>query len=235
MPRLRQRKAEQRDFESFARDYDLPEGAVEYSDKPDVLIRGERVLGIELANLHKVDGGRSDSEKVQSIHRAEVIALAEQLHRSRGGRSIELWVDFSPDHPILSVKKTATALAEIASSIANEVDGHESCSAYEDSPEIRFLYHTGKAYDDARWRSCQSHSVPALATERVREIVAAKSRKISGYRKCAAYWLLLIVDFWDPSQDQYIHWPQSERLGPTPFERVLLYKPAFRQIVRIPQ
>jgi hypothetical protein len=72
-------------------------------------------------------------------------------------------------------------------------------------------------------------------TGRVKEVIASKTKKIPGYQKCDAYWLLLIVDFWDPAQDQYIDWPVDEFIERTPFERVLLYKPAFRQVVEVPQ
>ena len=235
MPRPKQREIERNDFEAFARDCTLPEGKIEYSDKPDVVIRGSRTIGIELANLHKVDGASPASERVQSLRRIEVIESAEQQHLQSGGRRIELWVDFDPDHPIGNVKKSAKSLAAIAATIADETEGHRSYSAFAASPEIRFLFHTGKEYTDAKWRPAQSYSVPGLLTTRVKEVVAIKSTKALSYQKCDEYWLLLIVDFWDPSQDQFIDWPAGERLGKTAFNRVLLYKPVFREIVEVEQ
>ncbi|WP_155641273.1 hypothetical protein [Burkholderia cepacia] len=48
----KQQEGEWRAFQSFLNDYPLPSGAVEHSDKPDVLIHGERMLGIELTSLY---------------------------------------------------------------------------------------------------------------------------------------------------------------------------------------
>lgn len=234
MTSVTQKEDEKRDFESFARHYALPAGAIEYSDRPDVLIRGDRVLGVELANLHRADGGDPDSEQVQSIRRRNVIQAAQGQYLEEGGRNIELWVDFDPDHPIGEVRKTARTLAAIAHKVAAE-GRYQSYRAFKESPEIRGLHHNGEEYADARWRSGQVYSVPGLLTQRVRELVAGKAEKARNYQRCDAYWLLLIVDFWDHSQDQEIDWPPDERLGATPFERVLLYKPAFGQVVEVPQ
>jgi hypothetical protein len=235
MARQSQREAEQRDFEAFARDYPIPSGRIEYADKPDVLIHGNRTIGVELANLHKVDGANPASEKVQGLRRTEVIEIAEQRYRDQSHRSIELWVDFDPEHPIANVSKTADALLGIATRIAGETDGHQSFSSFEECPEIRFLFHNGKEYADAKWRLAQSHSVPGLLVERVKDVVVIKSAKAATYQNCDEYWLLLTVDFWDPSQDQFIDWPKGISLGATPFAKVFLYKPAFREVVEVQQ
>ncbi|MCV2362983.1 hypothetical protein LNV23_05890 [Paucibacter sp. DJ1R-11] len=188
-----------------------------------------------MANLHKVDGANPTSEKVQGLRRTEVIEIAERKHRALNGRNIELWVDFNPEYPIVKVGDTAEALLSVATRIANEHAGHQSFNALEECPEIRFLFHNGKEYPDAKWRLAQSHDVPSLLFERVKEIVAIKSAKAQKYQNCDEYWLLLTVDFWDPSQDQYIDWPHGVSIDTTPFSKVLLYKPAFRQVVEVQQ
>jgi len=49
---------EQYYFEMFRRDYPLPEGVVEYGDKPDVILRGARTIGIEIRNFFLENGGK---------------------------------------------------------------------------------------------------------------------------------------------------------------------------------
>ncbi|WP_206597690.1 hypothetical protein [Pseudomonas syringae] len=227
---------EQRYFEQFVQHYPVPAGSVEYSDKPDVLIKnGERKLGIEITHLYKLDGRDNTSEQKQSAIRREVIALAEQLYLSSGERKLEMSFDFDPNIPIKrkNIKKAAKSLATIAKEISSERAGHSSYKAFESMPELRFLYHDGKEYAGSNWRFQQGFDVPTLAITRVKFLVAQKIEKLKSYQKCDIYWLLLIVEFWDPSQDQDISWPEGERIGPTPFERILIYKPAFEQVTEV--
>lgn len=114
-------------------------------------------------------------------------------------------------------------------------DGYTSVNAFEDIPQLGYLNHNGKEYANSKWCSAQSHDVPALMIQRVKKQIAEKAAKVVGYQPCDAYWLLFIVEFWDPAQDQDIDWPANERVGPTPFERILIYKPSFKQVVEIAQ
>jgi hypothetical protein len=227
---------EQHYFELFVQHYPVPTGAIEYSDKPDVLIKnGDRKLGIEIAHLYKLDGKDVKSEQKQSVIRREVISQAEQLYLSIRGRKLEISVDFDPDFPIKrkSIKKAANSLAAIAQEISSECEGHSSYKAFESMPELRFLYHDGKEYPNSNWRLQQGFDVPTLSITRVKSLVAQKIEKLKSYQLCDTYWLLLIVEFWDPSQDQDINWPEGESIGPAPFERILIYKPAFEQVTEV--
>lgn len=58
---------EQKYFEQFAQHYPIPCGAIEYSDKPDILIHGDIKLGIEIAHLYKVDGKTLNASKSKSL------------------------------------------------------------------------------------------------------------------------------------------------------------------------
>ncbi len=222
--------AEQSYFQIFAQHYNLPPGRIEYSDKPDVLIYGERKIGVELAHIYKKCGKYSASEQVQNQSRMSVIKAAERLFLERGGRKIELWIDFDPQYPIQIIDKTANDLANVALEIAGFMEGHTSYGEFEKVPELRFLTHNGKEYADSKWKLLQGHEVPNLSVERVKELVAQKTKKLQNYHPCDAYWLLLVVEFWDPAQDQDIEWPQNESVGLTPFEKILIYKPQFRQV-----
>jgi hypothetical protein len=81
----------------------------------------------------------------------------------------------------------------------------------------------------------QCYSVPSLLPERLREVVHKKGEKAKAYQPCDVYWLLLVVDFMDLAQDQGLEWPTEARLGKSAFERVLLYKPQFAQVVEVTQ
>jgi hypothetical protein len=71
--------------------------------------------------------------------------------------------------------------------------------------------------------------------ERLREVVARKCAKLGEYIACDRYWLLVVVDLMDPAQDQHLHWPHGISLGASRFEKVLVYKPQYREVLEVPQ
>jgi hypothetical protein len=234
MARPFQATEERHYFEQFAEHFQLPEGEVVFGDKPDVKILGQRKIGVEIASLYKQDGSDPAAEKAQMVVRASVIKLAERLYLESQLRRIELGIDFDPQFPIRIKKQTAEILAQKAIEISKMEGEYTAYKPIEDAPEVRFLTCNGIEYMDAKWHSAQSYDVPSLAVERVRELVAQKAKKVAQYEACDEYWLLLVVEFWDPSQDQYIDWPEGELVDKSPFSRVLIYKPQFKQVTEVP-
>lgn len=233
MVRRTARDIERHYFEQFRQHYTLPEGAVEYADRPDVHIIGERHIGIEIARLFIVDGSDPASEQVQIKRRELVMSRAQELHLERGGRSIELHVDFDPMVPIVEVEGSARRLADLAEQIQDEptrLVGELAGNA----EGLRYVSHNGIAYDDAVWRSIQVFTVPPLNINRLEAVLAEKSEKSCHYTSCDAYWLLLVVDYFDSAQDQELSFPLGYSCPASAFERVLLYKPQFAQVLEAP-
>ena len=240
MERTTNQAIERHYFEQFRLCYSLPAGEIVYSDKPDVLVKGQRLIGIEIANLYIKDGTDSSSEQVQFARREAAMRLAQQTHFDAGGKRLEFWFDFDPSHPILDAKVTAKALAAMAMRVQtdngrllfpNQLPEHDAHPV----PELRSLYHSGAEYSNAKWRSMQSYVVPSLSLERLRAVVSEKTKKVGGYQKCDAYWLLLVVDFMNFAQDQDIEWPVESVFGTTPFEEIFLFKPQFAKVTRVTQ
>lgn len=222
-------------FELFRQHYEVPEGEIVYTDKPDVILRSSQTIGVEIANFFLTSGADATSEQVQRARRLQVLELAQALHHTSGGKRIELSVGFNPKAPIQGVKPVAQALATIATKVENSPSGQVSRMVFEHVPALDFLYHNQKEYADAKWRAVQGYYVPHLSLERLRELVSEKTKKLRDYQPCDSYWLLLIVDFMDPAQDQDLQWSSGEVLEKSPFERILLYKPQFGQVVLVPQ
>ncbi len=235
MAKLSNQAIEQHYFEQFQKHYPLPSGVVEFKDKPDVLIRGPLKVGVEIANLYISNGSDPASEQVQRPRRKQVIEQAQALHQANGGKRIELTVDFQPQNPITKIGPVAKAIAALAMQVENKPSSQLSPILFKHIPELRFVYCNSDEYPDALWRSSQTSSVPFLSVERIREIVAEKTHKLTNYEKCDAYWLLLVVDFRDPAQDQELKWPIGEQPLGSPYERVLIYKPQFGQVLKVPQ
>ena len=234
MPRVTAREIEHYYFEQFRGHFRLPEGEVVYGDKPDVRVCGPRSVGVEIARLYIMDGSDRASEQVQSVRREQVLAQAQALHRRKGGRSIELNVDFDPKRPIVDIALAANRLAKLAQEIQHQpatLSGDLSGFA----EGLRFVYHSGEEYPDARWRKAQGFTVQPLDTARLRAVVDEKAKKTTDYAPCDEYWLLLVVDFMDPAQDQELTLPQGFGLAQSAFRKVLVYKPQFGQVVEVPQ
>jgi hypothetical protein len=64
-------------FEMFRNDYPLPSGNVVYGDSPDVVIDGERKIGIEITNFYHKPGTDPESEQIQNSWRCKVISEAQ--------------------------------------------------------------------------------------------------------------------------------------------------------------
>lgn len=233
MSRLSNQAVEKYYFEQFRSHYQIPIGEIEYTDKPDVIIRGPRTIGVEIANLYVTEGGDTASEQVQRVRRRQTLERAQSLYLSAGGKRIELSVDFRPEQPIHDVESVAHALAGFANRIDELNSGQVSPSMFEHIPELRFIYYNSIEYTDAGWRTVQCYSGSRLELDRLQAIVRDKARKAAAYEPCDAYWLLLVVNFIDPAQDQDLQWPVDAKPIKSPFEQVLLYKPQFAQVVQV--
>jgi hypothetical protein len=107
MERTTNQAIERQYFEQFRQCYSLPAGEIVYSDKPDVLLKGQRLIGTEIANLYIKDGTDSSSEQVQFTRREAAIELAQQTYLNAGGKKLEFWFDFEPSHPILGSSRNS--------------------------------------------------------------------------------------------------------------------------------
>lgn len=235
MGRAKTEKRERQAFELFRRDFQLPEGRVRYGDRPDVVIDGLRRTGIEITELYLVGGDRPDSEQVQRCRRDTVLERAHALYLEAGGRPIELVVGFSNAKPIGKIELLVQALAELGQRVARGPHQVVPQYMFNHIPELDSVYCSGREYTDARWRTNQVYDVQGLVVPRVEEVIADKTRKVATYRSCDCYWLLIVVDFMNPAQDQDIRWPASSAPVQThAFERIWLYKPFVHEVVEVP-
>lgn len=234
MDRLTSTVIERHYFEQFRAHPRMPAGSVCYCDKPDVVItEGNRTLGIEIARLYIADGRAQSSEQVQSKRRGQVLERTHSIFMAAGGQALEFHVDFDPKHPILNVEQVASRLATFAEIVADRPNIAHSGSRFDSA--LRFVYHNGIEYADAKWRSTQVHRGRILDLLRLEAIVADKVAKARGYAACSAYWLLLVVDFTDRAQDQEVVLPDNYRLPSNLFEQVLIFRPQSGQVITVPK
>jgi hypothetical protein len=221
-------------FEQFRGTYRLPNGVVEYADKPDVLLKGERTIGIEMTRFYLQPGGSSDSEQQQKPRRERVVSDAHELHRDAGRKKFELTITFNPDRPITSARRKILPkeLAALAASMSADRSGPIDANFLGRMPEIHSIYLNAKEYDDAKWHVSQVYSLDLMAAEGLEQIVREKESKAAEYAPCDAYWLLIIVDWRDNAQDQEIY-VEGVKIASRVFERIIVYKPGFEDLVEV--
>ncbi len=226
-----QQEIERHYFEQFRKASGL-ETIPAYGDKPDVILHLDRKTGVEITNFYLRPGHDPASEQRQRKRRQDVVAEAQKRYRNTGGRWFELTIQFDNKRPIGSGRRAALIgeLVGLARRIEDHPTGPVSPVLFEQSPELLTVWLNAQEYLDAVWSVSQVYTLDILSPQALSEIIREKEAKASGYQSCDAYWLLVIVDWADPAQDQEIT-VGALALMSNVFERVILYKPGFNEII----
>jgi hypothetical protein len=228
---MSKRDKEKHSFEKFRKDYRLPDGIVEYGDKPDVILRGERTIGIEITNFFLEEGDLPESEQAQRRARDKVLFKAQRIYEMKNGRKIKLGFTFNKAVPICDRNKLAKKIADLATRVETRATGELRRDVFQDIPELSYAYLIADAAEDDRWQVFQVHSTPIMSLEQLKEIIKEKERKAQDYKQCGSYWLLVVVEYIDPAQDQEIRIDGVDALRSEVFEKVLIYRTAFGHVL----
>ena len=222
-------------FEMFRRHYPLPTGKIQFRDKPDIIYHGAKKIGIEITNFFKEDGGCPGSEQIQRDVRKKVVKRAEEIYLKNGRKGTSLILSFDKASPIgdqLQQQKLAERIATLAKQIDGRQTGPIGKDVFtDDIPELSFVYLFSEEYPKSSWEVRQVYDGSVLSRNKLLKIVRAKESKIRQYEPCESYWLLVVVDFIDPAQDQEIRLNSFQKINSTAFERVLVYKTCFHHVL----
>jgi len=217
-------------FAMFCSDYQLPDGTIVYGDKPDVILNGEKKIGIEITNFFIEDGALPESEQIQRNAREAVVSNAQKLYLGDGGKRIVLSFSFDKASPIKNQGKLVKRLVEIAKKIDGQETGEVNRNLFKDIPEVSFIYLNSKEYEDPKWQVIPCYTGQIMSMEKLRAIVSNKEAQSKFYRPCDAYWLIVVVNIMDRAQDQEIRIDGVEKIESTVFERVIVYKTHFGHV-----
>jgi hypothetical protein len=219
-------------FELFRRVYPLPEGQVKYEDRPDIIIEGPRRVGIELTNFFLERGSLPESEQNQKTIREDVLKQAQRIYLTEGRKPIEISFSFNKNHPIGKKKKLISTIVDLGRRLEAFETGEVSKHLFEDIQELSFVYVNSTLYSDPKWRSFQVYTVPIMSVQRLTDILREKENKAKNYSKCDAYWLLVVVNFINPAQDQEIR-VDGIKLKSDIYEKIIVYKTAFEHVIEV--
>jgi hypothetical protein len=203
----------------------------DFQEEPDVVVTdGTVTTGIEITQFHLVDGKRADSEPQQALRRRGVVQEAQKLYRAEGGKAVELTFSFryiSADRR----KALPAVLAAFAKRIEGKI-GETIILEFEAAPkEVGFVWNAGE-YENPQWKAQQVHSPALMLKGRLEEIIRGKEKKVPAYQECDAYWLLIVVEFFDPAQDQEIR-IDDPRVHSDVFDRIIIYKTVENRILTV--
>lgn len=225
MTKLSNDKIERHYFEKFRKKYALPNGSVKYGDKPDVIVRGPRKIGIEITRFFVQPGELSGTEQQQKQFRDEVIADAHKFYVEGGGKRVEFTFSFDKNVPIVPGRKKALSkgLAAFTLSHDDQSSGEIYRHLFRDAmPELWSIYFNPREYADAQWRIMQVHTVGLMSNGALEMIVREKESKVKQYEACDAYWLLLVVDGIDAAQEQEIRIDDLD-VDSSVFEKIIIF------------
>ena len=226
-------KIERYYLEQFVKFYQLPGGDVAYADKPDVIVRGVRKIGIEITNFFLQSGSCPASEQRQRPLRDTVVAESHRLYMAGGGKRIGLTFGFDKKNPIKSSRKRTLAaeLAAFALSVDNPRSGAILNYRFRATPEVSSIYCNAGEYSNAKWRVVQVHSFGLTCRADLEAIVREKEAKAAEYEACDGYWLLIVVDGIDAAQEQEVR-IDDPYIHSDIFEKIIIFH-TFGHVVEV--
>jgi hypothetical protein len=157
MGKLSNQDIEKYYFEMFRKDYPLPSGTVIYGDSPDVVIDGERKIGIEITNFYHKSGSLPESEQIQGRWREKVVSEAQRLYQKQTGKKFEISFGFDKSCPIRDQKTIVDHLIHLATQSQNCETGQIGRDYFKQIPELSFVYLNNQEHEDTKWRIVQVH------------------------------------------------------------------------------
>lgn len=239
MTKKRQKIFESHYLYAFKKHFsEFPSGEILAGEEPDFVVddpNSGRSCGIEVANFYISDGSDFKSEQRQKAARVRLLRKIEKDYSTVASQPYVFYIDFDPRMPILD---DLNRHKEIVHAIRNLVSSKTKVSLYRpfvQFPEIRHIYAELKSGSVSEWNLNQVYEVPLVDWSRVSTIIEGKSNKVKSYQPCDRYWLLLVIESWDPAQDQVFPNNVSQNLVISPFERVFIYKTVTNEVVELLQ
>jgi len=221
-------------FSLFTKAYNkVPTGEISYTDKPDVIIRGDKIIGIEITNLYLQDGILPESEQRQRTLRKLIISSAHQKYLNECGKKINISFGFDSNIPIKNKDKLIKKIVDLAKQLNNNKSGVVYEAMYKDIPEINFISVNSIEFNKPMWQIFQVYSGQTMSKDNLINKIREKEIKANDYQKCDEYWLLFVVDSIDRAQDQEIEIEGMNDIKSNIFNKVIIYKSGFDHIVML--
>jgi hypothetical protein len=231
MKKMSTQEKERHYFEMFRKDYSLPPGTIIYYDKPDVILEGERKIGIEITNFYLEKGELLESEQRQRDLRDAIISDAQRMYEARNKKKIGLTIEFDKANPIRGMRNVVQKLVALAEQIKEYKTGQIGSHIFQNIPEVSYVYLYAEECATPKWRGVQVYSGSIMSRDNLIRILRDKEERSQQYKKCDSLWLLIVVDFMDRAQDQEIQIDDFGKVESDVFDKIIVYKTTFPHVL----
>ena len=208
--RIEQDELEWRCIKSFKDAYaSFPEGEIKKSEKPDFIIYGNRKIGIEHSYLFRGDGKDIFSIQRQDQFKNIIVEGASQKIKETSVKQFNVFVSFEEKTKIepANIVTLIDFLVEKVVSAKNPTKerqvtiGKYYLEPYQDTFSMIQLYDFGDIHP--LWKRMDVFSVESIEKNGYLEkLIGQKNKK--HYAGCDELWLLITIDYFNPSSQQYI-------------------------------
>ena len=239
------KKLEKQYLEKFIRAYpQFPEGAIDDSERPDFIVRQEdKNIGIEICRLYKDSRDDSLSIQAQEQWKKRLLEEAWKKFLVKSNEKYRVFISFEErsninkdNFGILSTFIAEKILENIGSKKPEEgnpielgrydlMQQREILDQQYDIVSLIQVYDF-KKYNYYSWTQSNVFTVETLNYSNLIKIIEKKDTLIETYQRCEVMWLLIVVDFWNPTMDQDIPRHFNMEISSSKFDRIFLFKTA---------
>lgn len=231
MTKMSTQEKERYYFEMFRKDYPLPPSTIIYCDKPDVILEGEKKIGIEITNFYLEKGRLLKSEQRQRDLREAIISGAQRMYEAKNKKKIQLTIEFDKANHIRDTRDVVCKLVALAEQIKEYKTGQIDSHVFQNIPEVSYVYLYAEECATYRWWGVQVYSGSIMSRDNLIGIVRDKEVSSQQYKKCDSLWLLVVVDCMDRAQDQEIQIDDFEKVESDVFDKIIVYETTFSHVI----
>ena len=165
--------------------------------------------------------------------RKNVLEIAQKNFLKGNINTYEFNFNFDSNYPIHNVTRATSKLSDgIEKFLKEEINKQKVSEIFtlDACPEILNIHSNFKKYHDPKWNLVQVYDVPNIDISNLSFLISQKKEKLNNYKVCDEQWLLIIIEFWDPAQDQHFSLKGGEFIA-SPFDKIIIFKPATLDLI----
>ena len=204
-------------------------------ESPDFILKhGYKTIGIEICELYRDMKDNSLSLQAQQKMKKRLLERALTEFNKMGVPCYRIFVSFEERSIInkQNIDKLAVFIAQkIKETIAatKPADGKPIilgrwCLKPHDNVVSMIQIHNFGKYNDYRWTQNNVSTVDNLNYSNLSNTIKKKEELLKGYQKCDEMWLLIVIDFFNPTMDHDIPNGFKLPIGDSKFDRIILFK-----------
>jgi hypothetical protein len=235
------KKMESAFIQYFSKAYSgFPSGTIHAYEKPDFVVNSRpSKIGIEVTKLFKGKNKGWASHQAQQKIQNNVLEAAEKIFKEKSSENYSVFASFHENSRIDPKKVEALAnwltdkILEAGKTGNPSRDDPVELSSYDLRPHetdffLVLIYDFGD--HQTRWAVQNVFSVEPLNESNLIEALSSKEIKAAKYRTCNELWLVIVIDYWDSSSEQYILEENIKKFESTRYDKIFLFRTGYNDV-----